>query len=594
MGLLTLLFPIFLALILIVVLFGVIYLIKRREGEIKEERKALRKKIQSIQQQQQDVDEFLDTETLEKEIEEILEEEFKPCLFPPYSNGTCDKGYRIETGEDTGKKCCYPESSIQPSKFQKNLKLANKIIQEILISMVAGELLERMVKKMIGKSTVKSGSKVTASAASRAAKAARASKKLALATKSISTTIRTVVKTGSKAIFKAVIGGTVGAAFLAIDAIGLVLDIKDTAGYASFIDQDTFQNTKDIIDAKFFEAMELAELEFPIIYPLGLLYGANYEAAIEVGYANIIDKYFVSDMELEKNSEYKKAFDDYVDDLTDSIVNETDEPEFPKKLEDYSVKIPEDHYVERDELIYEAMVNFIGLANCKLYPKISSPSTIGITLTREGARKLNESNKNKWLTDDPDDENAEVALSATYTDKYYIYDRDAIDQTDDNPIMEEVTLPEKTVIATGYGALFSMCEKRRKLKSSSAAITPTSYGSYFDFENAKCIFTRDLCNRYGLKLENNDCVFREGQEIAEMVFGTTTTRASITEWTDRLDTLKSRNSSLQEKTDEVWKIALDPTGLISVIADQEGMEGVNEISNFFTNTLTGGAFGGFG
>ena len=79
-----------------------------------------------------------------------------------------------------------------------------------------------------------------------------------------------------------------------------------------------------------------------------------------------------------------------------------------------------------------------------------------------------------------------------------------------------------------------------------------------------------------------------------MVFGTTTTRASITEWTERLDTLKSRNSSLQEKTDEVWKIALDPTGLISVIADQEGMEGVNEISNFFTNTLTGGAFSGFG
>ena len=30
---------------------------------------------------------------------------------------------------------------------------------------------------------------------------------------------------------------------------------------------------------------------------------------------------FVSDMELEKNSEYKKAFDDYVDALTDSIAN---------------------------------------------------------------------------------------------------------------------------------------------------------------------------------------------------------------------------------------------------------------------------------
>ena len=583
MGVLTSLFPIFLTLILIVVLFGVIYLIKRREGEIKEERKTLRERIQDIN----GIDEVIDTETFEETIQEILEEEETfnfPCLIEPYSNGTCDPGYKIETGENTGKKCCYPEDSIKPGKFQRNLKLATKVIKEILITLVAGELLERMINKMIGLSVAKAGGKVVAK---------NVAKRAAFAAKSIVVGIKTAFK-GSVALSKAIIGGPVGAALLVADVVGVVLDIKDTAGYASFIPQDTFINTKNVIDHEFAKALELEDLEFPMIYPLGELYGKPYETAIELGYAKIIDKYFVSDMELEKNSEYKKAFDDYVDALTDSIVNETDEPEFPKKLEDYSVKLPEDHYVERDEFIYEAMVNFIGLANCKLYPKISSPSTIGITLTREGARKLNESNKNKWLTDDPDDENAEVALSATYTDKYYIYDRDAIGQTDDNPIMEEVTLPEKTVIATGYGALFSMCEKRRKLKSSSAAITPTSYGSYFDFENAKCIFTRDLCNRYGLKLENNDCVFREGQEIAELIFGTTTTRASITEWTERLDTLKSRDSSLQEKTDEVWKIALDPTGLISVIADQEGMEGVNEISNFFTNTLTGGAFSGFG
>ena len=406
--------------------------------------------------------------------------------------------------------------------------------------------------------------------------------------------IRTVAKTGSRAVFKSLIGGKVGAVFLAIDVIGMVLDIKDTAGYASFIPQSTFQNTKNVIDTKFFEAMEVQDLEFPMIYPLGLLYGANYEAGLEVGQAKLIDKYFLSDMELENNSEYKKAFDDYVDALVDSIVDETDEPEFPKKIENYAIKILEVHYTERDELIYEELKNFIGLANCQLYPKISSPTTIGITLTQEGARKLNETNKNKWLTDDPDDEDIEVALTATYTDKYYIYDKDATDQSEDNPIMEEVTLPEKTVLATGYGALFSMCEKRRKLKSSSASITPTSYGSYFDFENAKCVFTSSLCDRYGLKLENNDCVEREGQNIAELAFGTTITRASITEWTDRLDTLQSRGSTYQEKTDAVWRTALDPTGLISAIANQQGMEGFNEISNFFTNTLTGGAFSGFG
>jgi hypothetical protein len=427
MGLISLLFPIFLALILIIVLFGIIYLIKRREGEIKDEMKLLRDKLNDID----DIDEVLDLETLEEELEKILEEEFKPCLFPPYSNGTCDKGYKIETGEDTGKKCCYPEKSIQPSKFQKNLKLANRIIQEILIAMVISEILERTVKKLIGKTTGKAGGKVAVSATARAAKAARAAKRAALSAKSVAMSIRTVAKTGSRAVFKSLIGGKVGAVFLAIDVIGMVLDIKDTAGYASFIPQSTFQNTKNVIDTKFFEAMELQDLEFPMIYPLGLLYGANYEAGLEVGQAKLIDKYFLSDMELENNSEYKKAFDDYVDALVDSIVDETDEPEFPKKIENYAIKILEVHYTERDELIYEELKNFIGLANCQLYPKISSPTTIGITLTQEGARKLNETNKNKWLTDDPDDEDIEVALTATYTDKYYIYDKDAIGQSEE-------------------------------------------------------------------------------------------------------------------------------------------------------------------
>ena len=60
---------IFLALVLIIVLFGVIYLIKRREGEIKEERKASRKKYRIYG----GIDEVIDVETFEEEIEEILE-----------------------------------------------------------------------------------------------------------------------------------------------------------------------------------------------------------------------------------------------------------------------------------------------------------------------------------------------------------------------------------------------------------------------------------------------------------------------------------------------------------------------------------------
>ncbi len=548
MGVLTSLFPIFLTLILIVVLFGVIYLIKRREGEIKEERKTLRERIQDIN----GIDEVIDTETFEETIQEILEEEETfnfPCLIEPYSNGTCDPGYKIETGENTGKKCCYPEDSIKPGKFQRNLKLATKVIKEILITLVAGELLERMINKMIGLSVAKAGGKVVAK---------NVAKRAAFAAKSIVVGIKTAFK-GSVALSKAIIGGPVGAALLVADVVGVVLDIKDTAGYASFIPQDTFINTKNVIDHEFAKALELEDLEFPMIYPLGELYGKPYETAIELGYAKIIDKYFVSDMELEKNSEYKKAFDDYVDALVESIENETDEPELPVKIEEYAVKIPEDHHVERDELIYEAMKNLIPLgdvlSNIQMYSKISSPTTIGITLSQEGAKRMNEKNKPKWLNDDME------TLAATYTDKYYIYESGNAD----NPIMKEVTLPEKTVLATGYGALFSMCEKRRKNQSSSAPITPTNYGSYFDFENSKCVFTSSLCNRYGLKLENNNCVQREGQKEAELIFGTTTTRASIDQWQNRQNQFES--GDFGQIASATVQTILDPTGLLSAIAE---------------------------
>ena len=108
-----------------------------------------------------------------------------------------------------------------------------------------------------------------------------------------------------------------------VDVIGMVLDIQDTLGYASWIPQATFVSTKNNIDYQFGKAMEQADMEFPILYPLNELYGESYSTAMELAYAKLIDKYFVSDMELEKNSEYKKAFDDYVDALVDSIVNET-------------------------------------------------------------------------------------------------------------------------------------------------------------------------------------------------------------------------------------------------------------------------------
>ena len=92
MTLISLLFPIFLALILIIVLFGVIYIIKRREAEVKDEMESLRLRDKLKDVDDEDINEFIDIEILEETMKEILEESFNfPCLIPPTDNGTCGR-----------------------------------------------------------------------------------------------------------------------------------------------------------------------------------------------------------------------------------------------------------------------------------------------------------------------------------------------------------------------------------------------------------------------------------------------------------------------------------------------------------------------
>ena len=105
-----------------------------------------------------------------------------------------------------------------------------------------------------------------------------------------------------------------------------------------------------------------------------------------------------------------------------------------------------------------------------------------------------------------------------------------------------------------------MCEKRRKLKSSSSAITPTDYGSYYDFENAKCIFTERLCHRYGQdwKSNENDCHISEEQKVLETVFGTTIVRHAKDVARERDEDFES--GDVNRIADATFRTIVDPLG----------------------------------
>jgi hypothetical protein len=474
----------------------------------------------------------LDPEELQTEINNELKEDAKRCMVNPRKDGKCGPNYTLEEG------CCYPDTEAGKSKLAAGIATTKYWATTLSLNIVASTILGKMAFRAAGVTWGGMAAGSAAAASYRASlRAAQVGKSVATGARAGVVAARTSAAVGAKYAVAAA-GGPIGLAIIVamaiFDAVTIAMDILDIDGYDSFTSQTLLTKIKNVADYEQAKALEQLDLEFPMLFPIAFYYKAEFEASLEYAQALLYEKHLttVLDEEIKKSP----SFGDELNTYYDKILAGGDD-EMPESLIVLFSSIPDRFHIDRDRFIFKKMQELMGSNKYKiqLYGRLSTAERIGISLSQRGAQEHNEAHKSVWYKKhdlfkpgppSPDEEEPEPPV-CLYTDTYYVYESGP----SDNPKMVARKLPVKTVLVGYYGNIVSFCEKIRQVKKTSRPIDPYALGVRFDFETGICNFTREFCSRYGMEFRNNNCVLRPGQKYAEMIFGTTTTRAIIRAFT---------------------------------------------------------------
>ena len=537
--------------LMIVVLFLIVYRQRQKSGGAKNGFQRLREKsVEDVRQGVRSSAEAagLDPDVMEQEFNKQVEEESKKrCMVSPLRNGQCSPNYTLEDG------CCYPDESAPPNPNAAKIAMAKDLAIAIGGGVILEALLVRGLTSAVGGGTkagatglkasatgVKAGATgakagaVGAKAGVAGAKAGVAATKAARAAAAV---IRTFAAAG-KALanvgkyMMAAAGGPIGLAvavvMLVFDIISIILDSTDVGGYASETKNSLLNRLKNVFDYEMAKALEKEGIEYPLLFPIAIVYPDEFQSAMDFAFAEVQDKHLME--ELIKNDNMLNIAGDFYDELD---VNPNAEP--PTEFVNFLAELPRKFHIDRDKFLFQKLEELLGSDAYKIdiYEKLSTPDRIAVTLSRAGVQEWNDSKKEIWFANNdlfkqPDPPpRGEDPLAALYTDVYYVYESGP----SDNPVMVPKRLETKTALAGVYGPLISFCEKPRKVKKTSPTINPRDLGVNFEYDTGVCKFTLEYCRRYGLEFKNNDCHLRPGQYVAELIFGTTVTRGLIRAFT---------------------------------------------------------------
>jgi len=478
---------------------------------------------------------------LKKETEKVVNESPSiNCAIKPNMHLGCGENFVIDT--ETG--CCALKPGREPSASELKLKLAKAVGTEIVVGLVAGEALEVLIKR---------GPQMTAAAVKVAGKA------IAKMAPRIGASIAAAGAKYSATMSAGPPGWIVSAIMLAFDAISLTLDLLDVDGYDSYTSNSVLANTKKLMDYASWKAFNDAGMDYPAMFPLTEAYKNEFEAAQEFMAGEMFNE--IVTPEIKKTPEMNAEWEKFL-----LAAAEDPNAEFPATLVDFTTKTMSKFHKERDLIIFNKMQELLGdeKDNVELYEFMSTPTRIGVSLSRKGAQEWNEKQREIWfkhhdLFKPPEKPIDFVDPSfGLYTDTYYVLDK-ANPGDEKNPNMIPKKLPGKAVISGPYGMIVAYCEKRRQMKGISEAVDPAKLGVKFNMETGVCDFTKKFCQRYGLEFKGNNCKTRPGQKFAETVLGKTVTRASIREWDRRKDLFRSGDPA--KIAQAYFLTTLDPTGL---------------------------------
>jgi hypothetical protein len=499
----------------------------------------------------------LDPDEIQAWIDEAYQAE---CMVPP----PCP-GLTVED-EETG--CCVLTDE-EMTKFQKAMKITESILYSVAVSYG--------FSKVVGGAYAasKQGARITRSAVQRMSRsmgrvAARGATKVAT---------RTSVRYGLGFLTKAAakVGmGPAGLAVLAMELVSFALDMADPFGFNSYQANKVSQNMRNAYEVEVQKSTMEGTLEertdFPIIFPLALAYPEHNDEFFEA----YMGRFTVDAMELIPEDQLTNVIVNLLlGEGADAVLSEEEIEDAGKAFENAFQLVDAVKRVERDEFIYSFYKDKGLESKIERVPFMSTARRYGVTLSKEGCNQYNtrmEPLHVKYATIDkrygrseecldreteedctagapPSDyasvgvlmrevckwdknegengtcidaeaelypEGGYTPLVALYTDTYRVVNPETPGGKS-TPNVFERKLPGKCALASPLGSVVEHCLELNKHYN----------GVTFNYETGYCDYTSDFCKSYGMRFRNNDCELYPGQDLAQIVFGTTVTNFSI-------------------------------------------------------------------
>ena len=478
-----------------------------------------------------------------------------------------------ESGEKAAKGGKYTK---QLMKFMAGTKSAGK---------GAGKLGAKKMAKGLAKVSVKLASKMLA--------------------KSMAIAMKAIAKLSS---------GPVGWAMMILDVFTILADMADVQGLNTFVDNSQLMNMRDVIIYQTWDALKKEGVDFPIMFPIDAFFVDECEMAQLSMTNSIVEDLMMSmkdriaksggdsvdceDEDQRADNAQRCMDEDMVEALCKFIVINILGDEIPlaedKLTEEESATIEYEIYeqhmsdpIKYHKKYFESMVEQftadpkLSPTMIKFVPAMCDEVNMGISLTEEGCRHLNNVYKPTWFAFNdlfmPARKPAE-----DYSDPYVaVYGMDVVTVNEmnvgsadaPNIIMKRAKdvngndLTEPVSWMYPFGMLVSFCEKPKKSSKRGALVSPTEFGVEFDFETGVCKFTEAMCNRYSMDTttinwwgyEYLNCKPNEGSAELSFIFGDAGA-ANITEaWDNRIKMFESGDPKLIAMA----LVSMHPVALIS-------------------------------
>tara|TARA_Y100000389_G_scaffold203413_1_gene251766 strand:+ start:1556 stop:3169 length:1614 start_codon:yes stop_codon:yes gene_type:complete len=329
-----------------------------------------------------------------------------------------------------------------------------------------------------------------------------------------------------------------GRALAAIEIASFLLDVFDPSGFSAFIPNSASEATRNQILVSLM--LSIPKKSYPPIFSASIIFPDVFKIATTSYMTEIMPdvmkrlQYDYSEviMATMEKAERSSETDPFSDPIITSLITQT---------MDYVLN---SEPVRRDTFIYNKMISIFtelggnGENDIELHTELSTTQRYGVTITKSMAEKWNKKHNETWKKYDYTKGGGEPPpMVAIYTDKYMYLDEKNPGKYYFDPNLVEKTLTQKVALALPLGQVIQHCEATERYATymgfatnKNVKVNPFDHGVRFNPETGTCKYTPDYCSEVGLDYQSGgitDCDYYEGQEVAEMLFGTALTRYTI-------------------------------------------------------------------